>query len=327
MNKFDPVDPEGRTFDERMADIIRAEPRVLHGSTLTKEVLFRDVCKVVGDYAFAVSDLPLIVSLEVHCSPLQQRSMCDILEETWGEWLLPVPENDDPTPLPSPDQLRKKILIKVKYVSSLNENDQDAVSIAEAIDSDGKRKKNQAKKPKITPRLSRMRIHTRGVTFKSLDQPEATMSNHIFSLSEGAALDLQRRSPRAVFEHNRQYLMRTYPDGRRVDSSNFDPVIFWRMGAQVVALNWQSWDTGMILNEGMFAGSDGYILKPDGYRGSGGEIKSKRLDRVAITIYAGQNLPLLNKDDSPAGFTPRVEVGLHTEPSAMAAMVSVDASP
>lgn len=155
-----------------------------------------------------------------------------------------------------------------------------------------------------TPRLSRIGIHPRGVTFKSLNQSEATMANHIFSLSEGAALDLQRCSPRAMFEQNRNFLMRTYPHGRRIDSSNFDPVIFWRTGAQVVALNWQSWDTGMILNEGRLARTDGYVLKPDGYKIAGGEIKSKKLDRVAITIYAAQNLPLLNKNDSPAKFTP-----------------------
>ncbi|WYZ34048.1 hypothetical protein EsH8_I_000324 [Colletotrichum jinshuiense] len=349
MNRLEPVDPDGRTVDERLSDIIRAEPRVLHGFTLTKEVLFRDVCQVVKEYAFAVSDLPLIVSLEVHCSPLQQGTMVDAMEEAWGEYLLPTPEAE-PTSLPSPDQLRKKILVKVKYVpegkdgaeSTTTGGSEDDDSMLEVVTEGCEKKTKKVKAPKIIPRLSRLGIHTRGITFKSLEEPEASMPNHIFSLSEKAAFTIQRRMPKALFAHNMDFLMRTYPHGMRVDSSNFDPVIFWRAGVQVVALNWQSWDNGMILNEGMFAGSDGYVLKPKGYRRDKGlewtpkvdvqkedemgvQIQSRTLDRVAVTVLAAQNLPLLNRGDDPAKFIPYVKVGLHTEPDALAAMVGEDA--
>ncbi|KAF4496052.1 phospholipase C [Fusarium agapanthi] len=215
-------------LDDRLLDVIDAEPRVLHGFTLTKEVLFRDVCETVKDYAFSTSDLPLIVSLEVHCSPLQQGAMVNIMEEVWADYLLPAPEFESDC-LPSPHELRNKILIKVKYVPE---------------DGKGKRKdtpdSKKVKPPKIIPRLSRLGLHTRGIRFKSLEEPEASMPNHIFSLSENAAFAIQRRMPKALFSHNRQFLMRTYPHGMRFDSSNYDPVIFWRAGVQVVALNWQS---------------------------------------------------------------------------------------
>lgn len=348
MNKFDPVDPEGRSVDERLTDIIVAEPRVLHGFTLTKEILFRDVCQTVKDYAFAVSDLPLIVSLEVHCTPLQQSAMVDIMEEVWSSFLLLVPE-DDGAPLPSPDQLRNKILVKVKYVcsdkdssrSTSPDDSEDGESMNEVVEKDGKRTVTKVQAPKIIQRLSRLGIHTRGITFKSLEQPEASMPNHIFSLSEEAAFAVQRKMPKALFSHNRDFLMRIYPHGMRVDSSNFDPLIFWRAGVQVVALNWQSWDSGMILNEGMFAGSDGYVLKPTGYRGDKGlssmregsvqeatdfKIPSKKLNRVAVTVLAAQNLPLLDRGDNPARFVPYVKVGLHTEPDALSAMADEDTS-
>lgn len=341
MNKFDPYDPEGRTVDERLSDIITAEPRVLHGFTLTKEVMFREVCETVRDYAFAVSDLPLIVSLEVHCSPLQQSCMVDIMEETWGEFLLSVPDLD-PGPLPSPDELRRKILIKVKYVPTDHKGHPkrgdpgDDESMLEVVEEDGKRKTKVRPPAKITARLSRLGIHTRGITFKSLDQPEASMPNHIFSLSEKAAFAVQRGMPKALFRHNRDFLMRIYPHGMRVDSSNFDPVTFWRAGVQVVALNWQSWDAGMMLNEGMFAGSDGYILKPQGYRRDEHAAPKTRfkeyddlepsfgkrtLDRVAITVLAAQNLPLTNGNKENGKVVSHVEVGLHTQSSPLSAMV------
>ncbi|KAK1727035.1 PLC-like phosphodiesterase [Colletotrichum acutatum] len=342
LNKFDPVDSEGRTADDRLSDIIWAEPRVLHGFTLTKEILFREVCQVVKEYAFVTSDLPLIVSLEVHCNPLQQAAMVDIMEETWGEFLLPEPELE-PASLASPEQLRRKILVKVKYVpkdedgaESVNAAlDDDSSSILDVTTTEGGEKKAvKVKPPKVISRLSRLGIFTRGITFKSLEQAEASMPNHIFSLSEKTAFAIQRRMPKALFSHNRDFLMRTYPHGMRFDSSNFDPVIFWRAGVQVVALNWQSWDVGMILNEGMFAGSDGYVLKPNGYRRDpidqsddedvGSNIESKKLDRVAVTGLAAQNLPLLNPHDDPTKFIPYVKVGLHTEPDALSAMVRGD---
>jgi hypothetical protein len=347
MNTFSPFDPEGNTVDDRLADLIHSEPRVLHGFTLTKEVLFREVCQTVKDYAFASSDLPLIVSLEVHCSPLQQHVMVDIMEETWGEFLLPVPDFDSDC-LPSPGQLRNKILVKAKYVPSDKkhsektgskapvqfDDDGDDESLHEVVIESGEKQTKKVKPPKITSRLSRLGIHTRGITFKSLEQPEALMPNHIFSLSEKAALAVQRTMPKALFTHNRDFLMRTYPHGMRFDSSNFDPVIFWRAGVQVVALNWQSWDAGMILNEGMFAGSDGYILKPKGYRRedpqdpqstcearAGSSIVSKRLDRLAVTVLAAQNLPLYQQGDDPASYAPYVKVRFHTEPDPLTAMV------
>ena len=335
MNKFEPTDHEGRTVDERLSDIIQAEPRVLHGFTLTKEISFREVCQTIKEHAFVTSDLPLIVSLEVHCTPLQQNSMVEIMEEIWGGHLLAASEIE-PAGLPSPDELRNKILIKVKHVpdhkihsgkgeSEVSDDPDD--TIHEVVMEGGEKKTVEVKAPKILSRLSRLGIHTRGISFKSLEQPEASMPNHIFSLSEKAAMALRKRMPKALFAHNRDFLMRIYPHGMRVDSSNFDPVTFWRAGMQVVALNWQSWDVGMILNEAMFAGSDGYILKPPGYRSTGNPeeavehfIPSKRLERVAVTVLAAQNIPLLDAGDDSNDLVSSVKIRLHTEPDALAAM-------
>jgi phosphatidylinositol phospholipase C delta len=339
MNKFEPTDSKGRTIDERLSDIIHAEPRVLHGFTLTKEISFREVCQTVKEHAFVASDLPLIVSLEVHCTPLQQNSMVEIMEEIWGEHLLSASEIE-PAGLPSPDELRNKILIKVKHVpdSKINDGkseDDPEDTIHEVVVEGGEKKTIEVKAPKISFRLSRLGIHTRGISFKSLEQPEASMPNHIFSLSEKAAMALQKRMPKALFAHNRDFLMRIYPHGMRVDSSNFDPVNFWRAGMQVVALNWQSWDVGMILNEAMFAGSDGYVLKPPGYRsnrrlddalaGNPDEsvehfVPSKTLERVAVTVLAAQNVPPLDAGADSNDLVSSIKIRLHTEPDALAAL-------
>lgn len=47
-------------------------------------------------------------------------------------------------------------------------------------------------------------------------------------------------------------MSRIYPKGARYDSSNFMPQIFWNAGCQMVALNFQTPDIGMQLNQGKF---------------------------------------------------------------------------
>ncbi|KAK4242612.1 hypothetical protein C8A03DRAFT_40107 [Achaetomium macrosporum] len=300
------------------------EPRVLHGYTLTKEVSFRDVCVAIRDYGFIVTDTPLIASLEVHCSPAQQETMVAIMKEIWGPLLLPEPA-EDAKHLPSPAELRGKILVKVKYIppeggsSPGAENDEATVS--------GDVPAKQKKPSKIIHALSKLGIYTRGVTFKSLTQPEASMPTHIFSLSEGDVVEVHKKSARELFEHNRRFLMRTYPSGLRIGSSNLDPSVFWRKGIQIVALNWQNWDEGMMLNEGMFAGTSGYVLKPDGYRISkplpastpssnpepqAAAVKHYTMD-LTLQIFAAQSLPLPPDEKSASSFRPYLKVELHVE--------------
>ena len=121
--------------------------------------------------------------------------------------------------------------------------------------------------------------------------------------------------------------MRVYPKGVRISSSNLDPSVFWRKGVQMVALNWQSCDEGMMLNEGMFAGEEGWALKPPGYRsGDGPEnratVRSGQADAVihktldlTIVLFAAQDIPLPNPEDSPKSFRPYVKCELHVETS------------
>ena len=130
-----------------------------------------------------------------------------------------------------------------------------------------------------------------------------------------------------MLKHNRDFFMRIYPKGLRVDSSNPDPSFHWRRGVQMVAMNWQKSDEGMLINDAMFAGTNGWILKPPAllsdnttsemYHMSG--MPCKTLD-LQITILAGQFLPLPGgrkrsgfgiKTDR--GFRPEVKVELHVE--------------
>lgn len=68
------------------------------------------------------------------------------------------------------------------------------------------------------------------------------------------------------------HLMRIYPKGSRYNSSNYNPQAMWNAGAQLVSLNYQTFDNFMCLNRGRFRsnGGCGYLLKPARLRGGAG---------------------------------------------------------
>ncbi|CAD5206460.1 unnamed protein product [Bursaphelenchus okinawaensis] len=86
----------------------------------------------------------------------------------------------------------------------------------------------------------------------------------VTSLTEASARKLCRKHPLKCINYTRSHIMRTYPGGMRIDSSNFNPLQFWQFGLQMVALNYQTADVPMALNAAMFeqSGNNGYILKP-----------------------------------------------------------------
>ncbi|CAB3224475.1 unnamed protein product [Arctia plantaginis] len=84
------------------------------------------------------------------------------------------------------------------------------------------------------------------------------------SVNEAIGKKICRKHPLALIAHTETQLVRTYPAGLRIDSSNFDPVTFWGCGVQLVALNYQTEDAAMAVNAAMFEsnGSAGYVRKP-----------------------------------------------------------------
>ena len=53
------------------------------------------------------------------------------------------------------------------------------------------------------------------------------------SLSESSALKLANALPEEFVSNNKRFLTRIYPNGMRVDSSNFNPVDLWNCGCQI----------------------------------------------------------------------------------------------
>uniref|UniRef100_A0A673BF19 Phosphoinositide phospholipase C n=1 Tax=Sphaeramia orbicularis TaxID=375764 RepID=A0A673BF19_9TELE len=89
------------------------EPIIYHGWTRTTKIKFEDVVKAINEHAFVTSEFPVILSIEEHCPIEQQRQMARIFSEVFGDKLLTEPVEQNAEQLPSPTQLKGKIIIKV----------------------------------------------------------------------------------------------------------------------------------------------------------------------------------------------------------------------
>lgn len=80
-----------------------------------------------------------------------------------------------------------------------------------------------------------------------------------------------------------------------------------------------------MLNEGMFAGEQGWVLKPAGYRGpdlEASKIMRRKLD-ITIELLAGQDLPAPDDERHSKKFRPYVKVALHVgQPEDMSKVVA-----
>ncbi|XP_053140711.1 1-phosphatidylinositol 4,5-bisphosphate phosphodiesterase beta-4 isoform X3 [Hemicordylus capensis] len=94
------------------------EPIITHGKAMCTDILFKDVIQAIRETAFVTSEYPVILSFENHCSKYQQYKMSKYCEDIFGDLLLKQPLETYPLepgrPLPSPNDLKRKILIKNK---------------------------------------------------------------------------------------------------------------------------------------------------------------------------------------------------------------------
>ncbi|KAK0518817.1 hypothetical protein OC842_007668 [Tilletia horrida] len=258
------------------------EPEVTHGLTLSSKIPFRDVCQAIGDAvdqeiaeaqsAGALPPLPVFISLENHCSAQGQAALTRIMESVFGDKLITrkIDTNNEP-PL---KELEGKITVMVEYYGpDLNAEAAEISSSESSSDEEEralKKKKKDAKPAKIIPDLATLGVYAQSVKPKDLTWLTGELRepvNHMINVSEGTVHKLlEKHDAKAMIAHNAHHLIRVYPAGLRIGSTNLHPCPFWGIGAQVAALNTQTFDASMQINEAFFAGTAGYALKPPALR-------------------------------------------------------------
>ncbi|KAF8000251.1 hypothetical protein HF325_005180 [Metschnikowia pulcherrima] len=224
------------------------EPIVNHGRTFTNGISLSNVFTTIKKFAFHTTHFPLILSLEVHCSTKGQILMAQILKDVFGAALVVEPINSE-NRLPSPNDLKNRVLLKVKKTSEMCFDENGLVltsstqtSFSESTESSlGLFKIRRKSGSKVSEALSELGVYCQGLKF-------------------------------------------LYPSKIRLMLSNFMPLIYWEHGVQMVATNWQTYDLGQQLNEAFFDVTQGrgYILKPESLRVP--PLKGSKLPKRDITI-------------------------------------------
>ncbi|KAG7465860.1 hypothetical protein MATL_G00158300 [Megalops atlanticus] len=281
---------KGRTAEE--------EPVITHGFTMTSEISFKEVIEAIAECAFKTSPFPVILSFENHVdSPKQQAKMAEYCRSIFGDALVIEPLEKYPlesgVPLPSPQELMGKILIKNKKKSHKAPDDSAKKKLNEQAssttcdpsvpfepsspgageveaeseeddeeDDDCKKSSDEGTAEReafATEEMSTLVNYVQPVKFHTFEaSKKINRSYQMSSFVETKALEL-------LTKYNKLQLSRIYPKGTRVDSSNYMPQVFWNAGCQLVALNFQTIDLSMQLNLGMYEynGKSGYRLKPE----------------------------------------------------------------
>ncbi|KIJ69675.1 hypothetical protein HYDPIDRAFT_171707 [Hydnomerulius pinastri MD-312] len=181
-------------------------------------------------------------------------------------------------------------------------------------------------KVKMSLSLVSLLVYTVGVKCRGINKKEHYAPEHVFSLSETTANKILKQGMTDLIKHNKSHLVRIYPKGLRLNSTNYHPHRYWAAGSQLVAINWQTFDLGYMINHAMFQrnGRAGYVLKPSALRKSGDPRKSDK-EQVScrtqhyldVTIISAQQLPrpkdaMGHEIMDKHVVDPYVEVSIHT---------------
>uniref|UniRef100_A0A8C9F1C2 Phosphoinositide phospholipase C n=1 Tax=Pavo cristatus TaxID=9049 RepID=A0A8C9F1C2_PAVCR len=150
---------------------------------------------------------------------------------------------------------------------------------------------------KLCRALSDLVVYTNSVAAQDIVDDGST--GNVLSFSETRAHQAVQQKAEQFMLYNQKQLTRVYPSAYRIDSSNFNPLPYWNVGCQLVALNYQSEGRMMQLNEAKFRvnGNCGYVLKPQQMcKGSFNPYSSDPLPaspkkQLILKIISGQQLP------------------------------------
>lgn len=257
-------------------------PIVNHGRTFSSSISFESVIEAINEYGFQTSPLPIIVSFEIHCDFANQAKMVEIMKRVFGDKLVTEPLMSNMFSLPSPLDLKYKVLIKVKPGSnrmgsngsaSLGQAFSSFTEEAESLSSDSSSSSStsetetepgdntvlsgkvnnsivrlnraDAAKCSIIDELGDLGVYCQGIKYRNFSLPISKTVNHCFSLSENTINKMIKDEDMRseLVKHNKKFFMRIYPSAYRVTSSNYNPISYWKHGSQMVSLNWQSYGT------------------------------------------------------------------------------------
>lgn len=326
---------------------------VLHGGTMTSPVEFIVCLRAIKEHAFSASEYPVVITLEDHLTPDLQAKAAEMITQTFGETLF-LPDTECFKEFPSPESLKRRVMISTKppqeYSKAKDMKDDEPQrggkdsgdeeawgkevpnlrhsSGAEKHDLDNEddneeEDEDEAKKIEAPEYKRLIAIHA-GKPKGSLREALKGYPDKVRRLSLG-----EQQLEKATLHHGKDLvrftqrnILRIYPKGTRITSSNYNPLLAWMHGAQMVAFNMQGHGRSLWLMQGMFRanGGCGYVKKPDFLLQTGprGEVFDPKVTlpvkrTLKVTVYMGEgwyyDFPKTHFDQfSPPDFYVRIGI-------------------
>ncbi|XP_020578795.1 phosphoinositide phospholipase C 2-like [Phalaenopsis equestris] len=277
---------------------------ILHGRTLTTPVDMLKCLKSIKEYAFVASPYPVVITLEDHLTPDLQAKVAEMVIETFGDMLY-YPNSETVVEFPSPEALKNRIILSTKppkeylesksskeehesqngkasleeeewgkevpdlntqiesYERGDHNSDEDEDEDDEEDDDEDELKKNQPRaleyKHLITIKAGKPKGSLKDALRVDPDKVRRV------SLSEQQLVKAAASLGTDLVRFTQKNILRIYPKGTRVRSSNYNPMTGWVHGAQMVAFNMQGYGRSLWLMHGFYKanGGSGYVKKPD----------------------------------------------------------------
>ncbi|KAK1434840.1 hypothetical protein QVD17_00594 [Tagetes erecta] len=253
-----------------------SDVNVCHGRTLTSSVKLRKCLNAIKDYAFCSSDYPVIITIEDHLNQRLRAKVAIMVKDTFGDMLLYSRKDYEITKLPSPADLKKKIIISTKppnesdsetntpqknvLLSTISDcfqgkDSSDEISKHEEIEMEGE-------VPEYKDLIALHAVKHKGNVRDSLHVEPNKVTR--LSLSEEVIVEASKEHGQQIVRFTQDNILRVYPKGTRLFSSNYNPYDGWEHGAQMVAFNMQGYGKNLWLMQGMFRANNGrgYVKKP-----------------------------------------------------------------
>ncbi|XP_038705038.1 phosphoinositide phospholipase C 2-like [Tripterygium wilfordii] len=309
---------------------------VLHGGTLTTPVELIKCLRSIKEHAFIASEYPVVITLEDHLTPDLQAKVAEMVTQTFGDILF-SPGSECLKEFPSPESLKKRIILSTKppkeYLQAAKEvkekhpekgkaednesawgtevpsikgrtladdkndlNEEDSDNEKDLDDGDLKSHKNLPPPPPEYKRLIAIHAGKPKGGLKECFKVDPDKVRRL-SLSEQQLEKASETYAKDIVRFTQRNILRVYPKGIRVDSSNYNPLIGWMHGAQMVAFNMQGYGRSLWVMQGMFKsnGGCGYVKKPDFLLKSGphNEVFDPRVTlpvktTLKVTVFMGE---------------------------------------
>ncbi|KAK4606082.1 hypothetical protein RGQ29_000382 [Quercus rubra] len=287
---------------------------VRHGGTLTRPVELIKCLRAIKENAFWATEYPVVITFEDHLNQTLRAKVAKFVTRTFGD-LLYRNDAENLEVFPSPESLKRRILISTKPPKEYLDDDSSMEredSQRQGSSDEEQTKNTYNKKLGATDKVlldedeDQIFPEYRSLIAIHAGKPKGGIADSFIdintvrrlSLSEQELENAVKTYGAAIIRFTQRNLLRVYPKGMRLDSSNYDPMLGWTHGAQMVALNMQGHAKFLWIMKGMFRanGGCGYVKKPD-FLLRGGGPNNRVFDPSArppvqkilrVTVYMGE---------------------------------------